>query len=245
VGNTVTGLYTLLPGAYLVSALYIGPSSSYVTDILKIAVILGIGGWTGTILCSPTLLGTTRGLLWQSPTVAPNLRHSTSDAVYDNTRHQRPKPPPPPAARHVRRQSLPVHLELHSGDGNSNSSSISGMHRRASASAPHHRQYRPGHGRKLSFGGIPVPASSARHRRFCSMGAAGSGIGSAANHQRQRSRGKGSLSPHQNHPIHRQRQHHHHLGGNGDARGGRGHAREDSDASLFDFDQPTSTMLFF
>jgi uncharacterized membrane protein YjjP (DUF1212 family) len=76
VGNTVAGMYVLVPGAYLVTSMYPtsnsdgGSSSSgsfFFMDIITRAIIIGIGGWTGTILCSPTLLGTTRGLMWQHP----------------------------------------------------------------------------------------------------------------------------------------------------------------------------------
>ena len=63
VANTVAGIYMLLPGAYLVSSFYTGSfDSTFITDVLKSAIIIGIGGWSGTILCSPMLLG---GLLWQ------------------------------------------------------------------------------------------------------------------------------------------------------------------------------------
>ena len=66
VGNTVAGLYVLLPGAYLVDALYSsGSDGGLFIEILLSAVIIGIGAWTGTMLCSPTLLGTTHGLLMQ------------------------------------------------------------------------------------------------------------------------------------------------------------------------------------
>jgi len=66
VGNTVAGMYVLLPGAYLVTSLYKADiDGSFLTGIIQQAIIIGVGGWTGSILCSPTLLGTTRGLLWQ------------------------------------------------------------------------------------------------------------------------------------------------------------------------------------
>jgi len=66
VGNTVAGLYVLLPGAYLVKSLYSDSiNGAFFTDIVQKAVIIGIGAWTGSILCSPTLLGTTRGLMSQ------------------------------------------------------------------------------------------------------------------------------------------------------------------------------------
>lgn len=66
VGNTVAGLYVLLPGAYLVATLYTSETDGFYTDIVLNAILIGIGAWTGTMLCSPTLLGTTRGLLLQA-----------------------------------------------------------------------------------------------------------------------------------------------------------------------------------
>jgi uncharacterized membrane protein YjjB (DUF3815 family) len=66
VGNTVAGLYVLLPGAYLVTTLYTSETDGFYMDLILNAVLIGIGAWTGTMLCSPTLLGTTRGLLVQA-----------------------------------------------------------------------------------------------------------------------------------------------------------------------------------
>lgn len=63
-GNTVAGLYVLLPGAYLVNEIFSTQShQSFFQSIIVRAIIIGIGGWTGTILCSPTLFGTNRGLI--------------------------------------------------------------------------------------------------------------------------------------------------------------------------------------
>jgi hypothetical protein len=62
-GNTIAGLYVLLPGAYLVSEVYKDQIEGFLSNIILRAVIIGLGAWTGTILCSPTLLGTNRGLL--------------------------------------------------------------------------------------------------------------------------------------------------------------------------------------
>jgi len=252
VGNTITGLYTLLPGAYLVSALYEGPSSSFITDIVQIAVILGIGGWTGTILCSPTLLGTTRGLLWQSPTATTpnqNLRHSTSDPINTNM-GRRPPPPRPPM--HVRRQSLPVHLDLHNGNGvggggNSNASSVSGMYRRHTNVHQLHPHQIQGHGRKFSMGAVPTPGTSYNsggammHRRLSSRD-------DGAQHRQHRSKASnGSYSSYdyhhqqQQHPFHQHQPHPRHNRGDT----GGGHNRNESNVSVFDFDHPTSTMLFF
>jgi uncharacterized membrane protein YjjB (DUF3815 family) len=64
-GNTIAGLYVLLPGAYLVTEVYKDQIEGFLSSIILRAVIIGLGAWTGTILCSPTLLGTNRGLLSQ------------------------------------------------------------------------------------------------------------------------------------------------------------------------------------
>jgi uncharacterized membrane protein YjjB (DUF3815 family) len=62
-GSTVAGLYVLLPGAYLVTEVYSDNIATFLTSIILRAVIIGLGAWTGTILCSPTLLGTNLGLM--------------------------------------------------------------------------------------------------------------------------------------------------------------------------------------
>jgi uncharacterized membrane protein YjjB (DUF3815 family) len=66
VGNTVAGLFVLVPGAYLVATLYGSEADGFYTDIILNAILIGIGAWTGTMICSPTLLGTTNGLLVQA-----------------------------------------------------------------------------------------------------------------------------------------------------------------------------------
>lgn len=63
---TVAGLYVLLPGAYLVTSLYsTNVDNTFFVQIMQRALVIGIGAWTGSILCSPTLLGSTGGLLSQ------------------------------------------------------------------------------------------------------------------------------------------------------------------------------------
>ena len=62
-GNTVAGLYVLVPGVYMLTTVYSDKIEGFLTSIILRAVIIGIGAWTGTILCSPTLLGTNRGLI--------------------------------------------------------------------------------------------------------------------------------------------------------------------------------------
>ena len=62
-GNTVAGLYVLLPGAYLVTRVYSDRIDGFLWQIIQRAIIIGIGGWTGTVLCTPTLLGINKGLM--------------------------------------------------------------------------------------------------------------------------------------------------------------------------------------
>jgi len=64
-GNTVAGLYVLVPGAYLVKLfLFTGDggdrdrSSEFGETILRAGAI-GLGAWAGTLLCSPIMLGIT------------------------------------------------------------------------------------------------------------------------------------------------------------------------------------------
>ena len=65
-GNTVAGLYVLLPGAYLVNEVFANKMNGFLESIVLRAVTIGLGSWTGTLLCSPTLFGTNRGILQQS-----------------------------------------------------------------------------------------------------------------------------------------------------------------------------------
>jgi len=67
-GDTVTGLYVLLPGSYLARGLFSTAEDkildgNLLMSIVFMAVTIGLGGWTGTMLCSPTILGTNNGLL--------------------------------------------------------------------------------------------------------------------------------------------------------------------------------------
>jgi len=56
-GNTLSGLYALVPGTYMVRALLSPSRVNFIESVLFAAVSIGLGGWTGTILCSPTILG--------------------------------------------------------------------------------------------------------------------------------------------------------------------------------------------
>jgi uncharacterized membrane protein YjjB (DUF3815 family) len=67
-GDSLTGLYVLLPGAYLARGLLSATEDNVIdgkilTDIVVIATTIGLGGWTGSTLFSPIILGTNQGLL--------------------------------------------------------------------------------------------------------------------------------------------------------------------------------------
>ncbi len=68
-GDAMTGLYVLVPGAYLARGMFNSSEEGIILDsgllsnIIVIGVTVGLGGWTGTMLCSPTILGTNNGLL--------------------------------------------------------------------------------------------------------------------------------------------------------------------------------------
>lgn len=78
VGNTSAGMYVLVPGAYMVSSLtsWSTVQSDFFSSIISRAIAIGIGGWTGSILCSPAVLGTTRGLVLQRKALAEFGRNS-------------------------------------------------------------------------------------------------------------------------------------------------------------------------
>ena len=92
-GDTVTGLYVLVPGAYLTRGLFEAAStnaisSSLLYSIIVNSVVIGLGAWSGTILCSPTILGTNRGLMNYSK----SLRTKDS-RNYQRGRHSERKSP--------------------------------------------------------------------------------------------------------------------------------------------------------
>ncbi|KAG7368197.1 putative threonine/serine exporter [Nitzschia inconspicua] len=66
VGNTVCGIYVLVPGAYLTKRFFDGGDPSAFMEVAVRGIIIGLGTWTGSIFCSPTILGSTRTLLFQS-----------------------------------------------------------------------------------------------------------------------------------------------------------------------------------
>lgn len=67
VGNTVAGIYVLVPGAYLARSFLSGTQTvEAFAEVGVRGIIIGLGCWTGSIFCSPTVLGSTRTLLFQS-----------------------------------------------------------------------------------------------------------------------------------------------------------------------------------
>lgn len=77
-GNTVAGLYVLLPGAYLVTQVYQDQIDHFLWQIILRAIIIGLGGWTGTILCTPTLLGINKGLMEYAKAAPTLVEHAGS-----------------------------------------------------------------------------------------------------------------------------------------------------------------------
>jgi len=78
-------LYVLLPGAYLVSSLFSTTlDGRFFNDIIQRAIIIGLGAWSGTLLCSPTLLGTTSGILNQQSERRSSSRHLHDSTVVKN-----------------------------------------------------------------------------------------------------------------------------------------------------------------
>ena len=67
IGSTVAAIYALVPGAYAVRSLLSTKTldSSFFSEIVQRSVIIGLGAWSGSILCSPTVIGTTPGLISQ------------------------------------------------------------------------------------------------------------------------------------------------------------------------------------
>ena len=77
--NSIAGIYVLLPGAYLVNEIYnTDQAEGFLESIIFRSIIIGIGAWTGTLLCSPTILGSTRGLL-------NRFAHGSKDATGRDT----------------------------------------------------------------------------------------------------------------------------------------------------------------
>lgn len=94
VANAVAGLYALLPGAYLVRSIAaVSVNDSFFMDIIQKSVVIGMGSWSGTMLCSPTVLGTTGGLHQQmklaedtpSKHDAPHHTRAKSDQIFGDT----------------------------------------------------------------------------------------------------------------------------------------------------------------
>ena len=52
-GNMMTGLNVLVPGAYAINTLVGGGAQNFIIEILYRATVIGLGGWTGIMLCSP------------------------------------------------------------------------------------------------------------------------------------------------------------------------------------------------
>ena len=75
VGNTVAGVFALVPGAYLVRNIYGVTDSDLFFTIVERSAAIGIGAWTGSIVCSPTLLGATAAVFAQPS----SRKHGSND----------------------------------------------------------------------------------------------------------------------------------------------------------------------
>jgi hypothetical protein len=83
-GNPVSGLYVLLPRAYFVDQVFANRMSSFLKSIMLGSIIIILGCWTGTLLCSPTLFGTIRGQLQQCGYVSTGgSRHNDGCKLLD------------------------------------------------------------------------------------------------------------------------------------------------------------------
>ena len=80
-GNTIAGLFVLVPGAYLVDALFSDLTFNFLGPVIVNAAIIGTGAWTGTIVCSPTIVGTTAARLRKGTVVSRVFnRHDQNDS---------------------------------------------------------------------------------------------------------------------------------------------------------------------
>lgn len=73
-GDTVVGICVLPPGAHLVDTVFKDRMDGFSSAIMLRACIIGIGAWTGTVPCSPTLLGRSKANAVTGPSLgAPAL----------------------------------------------------------------------------------------------------------------------------------------------------------------------------
>lgn len=66
--NSIAGLYVLLPGSYLMNEVYHtgneeSATNGFLQKIILRSILIGIGAWTGSLLCSPIVLGSTNTML--------------------------------------------------------------------------------------------------------------------------------------------------------------------------------------
>lgn len=84
-GNTIAGLFVLVPGAYLVNALFSDLTFNFIGPVIVNAAIIGTGAWSGTIVCSPTIVGTTAARLRKGAVVSRVFsRHDQHDSHSGN-----------------------------------------------------------------------------------------------------------------------------------------------------------------
>ena len=87
-GNTIAGLFVLVPGAYLVNALFSDLTFDFIGPVIVNAAIIGTGAWSGTIVCSPTIVGTTAARLRKGTAVSRIFsRHDQHDSHGGSDNH--------------------------------------------------------------------------------------------------------------------------------------------------------------
>jgi uncharacterized membrane protein YjjP (DUF1212 family) len=90
-GNTIAGLYVLVPGAYLVNALFTDLTFDFIGPVIVNAAIIGTGAWSGTIVCSPTIVGTTTARLRKGAAVSRVFsRHDQQQDNHDGNHYTGP-----------------------------------------------------------------------------------------------------------------------------------------------------------
>jgi uncharacterized membrane protein YjjP (DUF1212 family) len=93
IGNTVCGIYVLVPGAYLTQRFFEGSDPTAFTEVAVRGILIGLGTWTGSIFCSPTVLGSTRTLLFQSQQLLQRTSSLDSSAMEHSDHHQHNETP--------------------------------------------------------------------------------------------------------------------------------------------------------
>ena len=60
-GNTLAGLYVFVPGVFMVRGMFSATTMSFLEAVVSEAVVIGLGTWLGTVLCSLSIFGKPSG----------------------------------------------------------------------------------------------------------------------------------------------------------------------------------------